>query len=68
MMDLPPRLNAVTGEVIGAAIEVHRHFGPGLFGSTYMPCMQQELKARGLEYKTQWPVPLVYKGLRLEAS
>jgi GxxExxY protein len=30
--------------------------------------MQQELKARGLDYKTQFPVPLIYKGLRLEAS
>jgi GxxExxY protein len=67
-MELPPHLNAVTGEVIGAAIEVHRHFGPGLFESTYVPCMQQELKARGLNFKTQFPVPLIYKGLRLEAS
>jgi len=67
-MELPEHLNAITGEIIGSAIEVHRHFGPGLFESTYVPCMQQELKARGLSYRTQCPVPLVYKGLKLEAS
>lgn len=67
-MELPEHLNAITGEIIGSAIEVHRHLGPGLFESTYVPCMQQELKARGLTYRTQCPVPLVYKGLRLEAS
>jgi GxxExxY protein len=67
-MELPPRLNAVTGEIIGAAIEVHRYFGPGLFESTYVPCLHQELKARGLNYEAQLPVPLIYKGLRLDAS
>ena len=67
-MELPPRLNAVTGEIIGAAIEVHRYFGPGLFESVYVPCLQQELKARGLSYAAQSPVPLIYKGLKLDAS
>ena len=40
--------NRITGEVIAAAIEVHRNLGPGLLESTYMPCLQYELTARKL--------------------
>jgi len=38
-------LNVITGQIIGAAIEVHRILGPGLLESTYMPCLQFELAA-----------------------
>lgn len=37
LVDSP--LNALTGQIIGAAIEVHRTLGPGLLESTYMPCL-----------------------------
>ena len=60
--------NQITGEVIAAAIEVHRNLGPGLLESTYMPCLQYELAARKLRFVTQQPVPLVYKGMVLNAS
>ena len=60
--------NRITGEVIAAAIEVHRILGPGLLESTYMPCLQYELAARKLRFVTQQPVPLVYKGMVLNAS
>jgi GxxExxY protein len=60
--------NRITGEVIAAAIEVHRILGPGLLESTYMPCLQYELAARKLRFVTQQPVPLVYKGMVLSAS
>ena len=42
-MALDPRVNLVTSQIIGAAIEVHRHIGPGLLESTYMRCLQFEL-------------------------
>jgi len=67
-MDLPPYLNALTGETIGSAIEVHRHLGPGLLESSYALCMRREMTARNLKFVTQHPVPLVYKGAVLEAS
>ena len=58
--------NAITGEVIGAAIEVHRALGPGLLESTYMPCLQSELSTRSLRFVTQRVVPIIYKERTLD--
>ena len=60
--------NQITGEVIAAAIEVHRVLGPGLLESTYMPCLQYELAVRRLRFVTQQPLPLVYKEMVLNAT
>ena len=57
--------NAVTEQIIGAAIEVHRTLAPGLLESTYMPCLQFELGARQLRWVSQHAVPIVYKGMTL---
>ena len=62
------RFNAITSEIIGAAIEVHRTVGPGLLESTYAPCMHFELRARRLRFATQQAVPIVYKSVRLDTS
>ena len=67
-MDVAPHLNVITSQIIGAAIEVHRHLGPGLLESTYTPCMQYELRACGLEFAAQRALPLVYKELLLANS
>ena len=61
------RLNALTGEVIAAAIEVHRAIGPGLLESPYKICMQSELARRNIKLVTEHPIPLVYKELRIDA-
>jgi GxxExxY protein len=66
LVDTP--FNHVTNEIIGAAIEVHRHLGPGLLESTYLPCLEYELTARRLHYARQRAVPIVYKSLTLDAS
>ena len=55
-------------ETIGAAIEVHRHLGPGLLESAYETCLAHELRQRGLKVETQQALPVVYKGLRLDAG
>ncbi len=60
--------NSITHEILGAAIEAHRHLGPGLLESTYMPCFQFELGARHLRFITQRVIPIVYKGRRLDSS
>ena len=48
--------------IIGAAIEVHRYLGPGLLENTYERALIFELEQKGLELKTQEPVPVIYKG------
>jgi GxxExxY protein len=60
--------NDVTHEILGAAIEVHRTLGPGLLESTYIPCLQFELRARKLRFVSQRAIPIVYKGMALETS
>lgn len=58
----------LTGEIIGASIEVHRELGPGLLESSYEVCLCRELDLRGIAYKFQDPLPLEYKGIRLNCG
>lgn len=60
-------INALTGPVIGAAIEVHRRLGPGLLESVYLECLQIELQHCELAIETQVPIPLVYRDIPLHA-
>ena len=55
-------------EIIGAAIEVHRHLGPGLLESAYEECMSHELNLRGLSFERQKPLALTYKGKNLDCG
>jgi len=57
-------VNVLTGEIIGAAIEVHRHLGPGLLESAYLQCLTRELVLKEIPFKREWPLPLEYKGIR----
>jgi GxxExxY protein len=61
-------LNDLTYKVIGCAIEVHKHLGPGLLESVYEKCFMRELSLRGIEHKSQIWVPLQYKGLQLDTE
>ena len=61
-------INQLTKEIIGAAIEVHRTLGPGLLESAYETCLSFELAESGLNVKRQKPLPVIYKGNRLEAG
>lgn len=61
-------VNILTREIIAAAIEVHRHLGPGLLESAYRRCLMQELSLRGIPFKSEFPLPLEYKGLRLQSG
>jgi GxxExxY protein len=58
----------LTHQIIGAAIEVHRLLGPGLLESTYQECLCQELAQHGLPFERQKPVPVVYKGVKLDCG
>jgi GxxExxY protein len=57
-----------TGEVIGAAIRVHRRLGPGLLESAYEACLAYELEQIGLRVERQKPVPLIYGGVKLDCG
>ena len=61
-------INQLTGEVIGAAIEVHRALGPGLLESAYRKSLCRELVLRGVPFQKEWPLPLEYKGIHLECG
>ena len=58
----------LTGEIIGAAIEVHRILGPGLLESVYEECLAYELKLRGLSCERQVPLPVRYKEVFLDCG
>ena len=59
-------VNKTTKTIIGAAIEVHRHLGPGLLELAYEGCLCEELLSRNIPFKRQVPLPVTYKGKRLE--
>ncbi len=58
----------ITRQIIGSAIEIHRALGPGLLESAYEACLAYELIQRGLQVEQQKPLPVVYRGVRLECG
>jgi GxxExxY protein len=60
--------NELTHEIIGAAIEVHRELGPGKPEAAYESALARELVLRGIPHQVQRPVPVVYKGVKLECG
>src|SRR6201993_2455984 len=63
MHPLYKKADKLSSQVIGAAIEVHRHKGPGLIESIYERCMLRELEVRSITATTQKLVRVEYKGL-----
>lgn len=61
-------LNKLSEKVIGCAIEVHRHLGPGLLESAYHKCLCKELELAGLQYASEVDIPISYKGLQLDCG
>ena len=55
-------INELTQQIIGFAIEVHKHLGPGLAEATYERALCMELSAAGLPYHKQIGLPVIYKG------
>lgn len=56
----------LTEKIIGAAMEVHTYWGPGLLESIYEKSLAHELTLRGIEVKRQVPLDLKYKDLSLD--
>ena len=57
--------NEISEKIIGAAIEVHRILGPGLFESVYEEALCHELHLRGLQFVRQQTVLIPFKGIKL---
>jgi GxxExxY protein len=58
----------LTWQIIGAAIEVHKHLGPGLLESVYQVSLARELELRDIPYQQEVPIPVHYKGQALNAN
>ena len=58
----------LTDKVIGCAIEVHRELGPGLLESSYEQCLLYELAQAGINVQAQVALPVVYKGVDINAG
>ncbi len=59
---------AVSEKVILAAIEVHRHLGPGLLESAYSPCICRELEMMGIAFEREKELPVIYKNVHLDCG
>jgi len=55
-------INEISYKIIGCAIEVHKHLGPGLLESVYEACFIDEMRNSGLEVRSQIYIPVQYKG------
>ena len=62
------KFSELSNKVIGCAIEVHKALGPGLLESTYEQCLAQELNLNNISFKLQHPMPVQYKGTRLDCG
>ena len=64
----PRDINRISGEIVDAAMAVHRELGPGLLESAYEACLVRELLTRGLRVARQIPVPITYSGQIIETG
>lgn len=58
----------ISNRVIGCAIEVHRHLGPGLLESAYQECLVYELGRAGVAFHKEWPLPMQYKDVLIDCG
>ncbi|HLB74834.1 MAG TPA: GxxExxY protein [Sedimentisphaerales bacterium] len=68
MMNENPNFSELSNKVIGCAIEVHRALGPGLLESAYQQCLAHELRLNNIDFHVEKPVPVNYKGCRLDCG
>jgi GxxExxY protein len=57
--------NEISSLIIGAAIEVHRYYGPGLVEEVYEEALCHEFNLRQIPFRRQLPVPIYYKEVKL---
>ena len=57
--------NEISEKIIGAAIEVHKYYGPGLVEQVYEEALCHEFTLRGIRFERQKQVPIYYKSVKL---
>ncbi len=62
------RLDEITGQIVDAAIQVHRALGPGLLESAYEACLVSELVQRGFLVERQKDLPVVYRDTQIDCG
>lgn len=67
-IDLNNPINQLSGKVVDAALLVHSELGPGLLESVYEHCLARELTDRGIVVKRQIPLPVIFKGEKLDVG
>ncbi len=67
-MDKGDSLNKITEAIIGASMNVHRALGPGLLESAYEACLVYDLADAGLRVEQQRPLPVIYRGVKLDCG
>ena len=65
---IPDVVELLAKTVVNSVFAVHQELGPGLLESVYEACLSQELRLRGMNHQLQLPVPLNYKGIRIEVG
>jgi len=61
-------INTLTRTILGACFEVHSELGPGLLESAYEECLCFVLHQRGIEFQRQVPMPVLFRGHRLDCG
>ena len=65
---IPAEVERTASAAVDAVVAVHRALGPGLLESVYEACLCHELHSRGVSFAKQVPVPVIYRGVRLDAD
>ena len=65
---IPSEIEKLATLTVDAAFAVHSELGPGLLESAYQACFSRELELRGVAYQKELPIPLTYKGKRIEVG
>ena len=68
VVNIPMTDNELTHQIKGAAIEIHKNLSPSSLELTYEECLCHELRRRGIPFERQKPVPVVYKGVKLDCG
>ncbi|WP_439488362.1 GxxExxY protein [Algoriphagus sp.] len=68
MIATQKELDELTYKINGAAIEVHKHLGPGLLESVYQKCLAEELRLRNISFQQELILPIQYKGISVLAD
>ena len=68
MKNMKRDFSSLSHKVIGCAIEVHKNLGPGLLENTYKQCLKRELDLQKIKCEIEYPLPVEYKGSRLDCG